>query len=496
MKKDIIINFVLTFSISIVLFIQNKYFIRYMGIEILGMMKLFSQLLQYLNIVELGLGGATTFALYKPLAEKNQEQVSIIISTIKSIYNKISIVLLGLGILITPFLPFFIKMENFSKYIYIYWNLYVINTVSTYLYIKYIILFTANQEFIYVRIVQSISKIFYQILQIFFIIKYHSFILFILLLLLDNLTQYIFFKYHYKKKYFYIYVTKKRYGRLKEDIKNIFWHKIGALVVYNTDLILISSLISLEKVGIYVNYQLVIQMISTIISTITNVMSPKIGKFVSINSEEAIYILFKQLNILFMGIAIFFSVVTYITINSFISLWVGEDLILGNSTIFLLCINIFIGIFRRILDIFKDSYGFFNDIQSPILESIINLLFSIILGIKYGLDGIIVGTIISNIVIVLMYKPILMFKRYFKKGRKEYIKVYGNYFSTIIISILCLKIVIRSFIRKDINNWLEWITYATTISVITGIVLLIVYLLNKDFRNILKQYILKVIGLE
>lgn len=491
MKKEIIYNFIFTFWVSIMSFIQNRYFVQYIGIETLGIMKLFTQLLQYLNIVELGLGSASAFALYKPLAEKNEEQVSVIISTIKSIYNKISLLLFGLGILVTPLLPYFIKMENFTKDIYYYWIFYVINTVSTYLYIKYVILFTANQEFIYVRFIQSISKIFYQILQIIFIIKYHSFLLFILLLFLDNLTQYIFFKFHYKKKYSYIYKTKERYKGLNRDIKNLFWHKIGGLVVFNTDLILISKLVSIEIVGIYASYQLIVQMISTIIGIIINVVRPKIGKYISINSKENIYFLFGKINTIFMLISIFFSYVTYKVINSFVSLWLGNGLELRRLTVILICINTLIKVFRTIVDVFKDSYGFFDDIQSPILESLINLIFSIVLGIKYGLNGIIIGTIMSNVTVILIYRPILVFKRCFDKDIKEYTKVYGNYLILLVISLFCLNTVTKPFIRENINSWLDWIVYATTISVITGIVLFIVFLLNKEFRNVIKVYILK-----
>lgn len=491
MKKEILYNFILTFLTSIIIFIQNKYFFKYIGVETLGIMKLFTQLLQYLNIVELGLGSASAFALYKPLAEKNEEQVSVIISTIKSIYNKISLLLLGLGILTTPLLPYFMKIENFTQDIYFYWIFYVINTVSTYLYIKYVILFTANQEFIYVRFIQSISKIFYQILQIIFIIKYHSFLLFILLLFLDNLTQYIFFKIHYNKEYSYIYNTKEKYYGLTKDIKSLFWHKIGSLVVFNTDLILISKLVSIEIVGIYASYQLIVQMIITVIGIITNVIKPKIGKYVSMNSKDSIYYLFKNINIIFMGIAIFFSYITYEVINSFVILWLERGLELSTITVILICVNILIKIFRTIADVFKESCGFFDDIQAPILESIINLVFSIILGINYGLNGIIIGTIISNVTVILIYKPILIFKRCFDKDIKEYINVYGNYLILLVISVFCLNTATKPFIREEINSWLDWIIYATTISVITGVVLFIVFLLNKDFRNVIKIYVLK-----
>lgn len=482
MKKEIILNFIFTILTSIIMFLQNKYFIKYMGIETLGIMKLFSQLLQYLNIVEMGLGSASAFALYKPLAEKNYRQVSIILSTIKNTYNKIAILLFCLGILATPTLPFFMKIKSFDKIIYFYWILYLLNTVSTYLFIKYVILFTANQEFIYVRFIQSISKIIHQILQIFLIIKYHSFILFIILLIMDNLTQYILFKRYFKKNYSFIFSTKEKYTGLNKDIKNLFWHKIASLIVFNTDLILISKFTDLTIVGIYASYQVVIQMIKTIISIAINVFRPKVGKYIAVNSKEEIYKLFKSINIVFLLIGILFSFCSYILINSFVSLWIGKEYILPNFTVLLICINIFVDCFRGILDTFKDGSGFFDDIQCPIYESLINLIFSIILGIRLGLDGIILGTIISNITIILIYKPILVFKRCFDRNIKDYIKLYGNYLILIIISILSCNFILKFISLKIVNSWFDWIINGMIIGSITFIITFVIFLSNKDFR--------------
>lgn len=491
MKKEVFFNLILTILVSLMGFIQNKYFIKYLGVEVLGIMKLFNQLFQYLNIVEMGIGAASAYALYKPLAEKNTEEISKIVSTIKSIYNKIAIILFGLGLICTPLLPFFMKINNFDKNIYLYWILFLLNTISTYLYIKYIILFTANQEFIKVKIIQSSSKIFYQILQIIFFIKLSSFYLYILLLLLDNLTQYIFFKAYYKKRYSYIYNTKERYYGIKSDIKNLFWHKIGGLVVFNTDLILISKLVSIEIVGIYASYLMVFQILKTMMNILYSVINPKIGKYIAQHNKEEIYVSFKNLNILFIFLGMILIFPTLLLINSFVNLWIGKEYILGKRTIILLCINYYIDLVRWILEAYKSGAGFFDDIQSPILESVINLVFSIILGIKYGLNGIIMGTVISNVTVILIYKPILVFKRCFDKDIKEYIKVYGNYLILLLISLFCLNIATKPFIRENINSWLDWIIYVTTISAITVIVLFIVFLLNKEFRNIIKVYVLK-----
>ena len=486
MKKEIILNFIFTIIINLLGFIQNRYFVEYMGIETLGMMKLFSQLLAYLNIIEMGVGSASAFALYKPLAEKNYFQVSIVINTVENIYNKIGILLFGLGILCIPAIPFFIEISNFSSIVYFYWVLYVLNTVSSYLFIKYIILFTANQEFLYVRIVQGTSVICFKILQILCIIKFHSFFIYILLLILDNLTQWIFFRKHYKKKYSYLIKTKEKYEGIKNDIKNLFWHKIGGLVVFNTDLIFISKFTDLKIVGIYASYQMICQVLSTIINTLLNVISPKIGKYIAEHTKQEVYIYFKKYNILFCFISIIFTYNTFILMDSFISLWLGNDFILSKFTLKLICFNLFVNLFRWILEKFKEGAGFFDDIKSPILESIINLVISIVLGLKLGLNGIIIGTIISNIIVILIYKPILVFERCFNKDWKEYIKIYGNYLILISFSLFSCNYTLNHINLSNITSWFEWIKQGILVGSITFMLTFIIFLSNKDFRENLK----------
>ena len=487
MKKEVLLNFILTILANAILFIQNRYFIQYMGLEKLGIMKIFTQLLAYLNIIEMGLGSASAFALYKPLAEKDYKNTSIVVNTIEDIYNKIAILLIILGILCIPIIPFFIKVSNFSNEIYFYWILYVLNTVSTYLFVKYVILFIANQEFLYVRIVQSISKILFQLLQIFCIIKCQSFFIYIILLIIDNLTQWIFFKFHYKKKYSFIVKTKERFTGIKNDIKNLFWHKIGGLVVFNTDLILISKFTSLEIVGIYASYQMITQILNIIISILTNVLSPKIGNFIAKYTKVEIYDNFKKINIFYCFISTTFTYCMYILIDSFVTLWLGKTMLLNKFTIGLVCFNLWVNLFRGILESFKSGAGFFDDIKAPILESIINLIVSIGLGLKIGLDGVIIGTITSNIIVILIYKPILVFERCFDKGWKEYAKVYGNYLILIFLSLGSLNFITKPFIQENISSWLAWIIYAIKISSISLVVITLIFLLNKDFRNLIKK---------
>lgn len=488
MKKEIFLNFIFTFFTSVLAFVQNKYFIQYMGIEILGMMKLFTQILAYLSIVELGIGGASTFALYKPLAEKNYKKISIIINTMENLYIKIAIIILGLGILITPFIYFFIKTSIFSKEIYFYWILYVLNTISTYFYIKYIILFTANQEILYVKKIQFISKFLFQILQIFFIIYFHSFFIYITLLILDNIFQWINFRYHFKKKYSFIKKTKEKYIDIKKNLQYLFWHQIGYLIVYNTDLILISKFTSLEIVGLYSSYQMILQALRTLVNILTGILSPRIGKFIVLHNKKEIYSYFKILNIFYCFIATIFTYCMFVLSNSFVNIWLVKIIPFNKVTLSLICFNLWVDLFRWNLDSFKAGSGFFNDIKSPIIESIINFTISVILGIKFGLDGIIIGTIISNIVVILIYKPILVFKICFKLDLKEYIKVYINYFILVSFSFFSLNFISNLFMSKEILFWKEWLIYGIKVFIISFLIITFIFLLNKDFRNIIKIF--------
>ncbi len=481
--KEIVLNLTITIGISITLFLVNRYFAFYLGVQNLGLMKLFTQLLAYLNLAEIGLASASTYALYKPLAEKNYKQISIVINTITSLYNKIFLFILIVGLLLNPIIPFFIKDKIIDKNIYLYWSLYVISTALSYSFVKYSVLFTADQKFGFVRLIQGGSKIFCQLLQILVIIKLQSFLIFILLLILDNIIQYIFYKIHYKKYYSYIFKTEIKDKSITKNLKNLFWHKIAELIVFNTDLILISKFISLEIVGIYASYQMIIQMIMTIINIVLNVLRPKIGKFIAENNKEKIFNYWRHLNILSLFSSILFSSCTYKLINDFIILWLGEKFILSKLTVFLILMNLFIQNFRGITDIFKDGSGFFDDIQLPISEALINFILSIILVQYIGLNGIVIGTIASNILIICIARPIMVFKRCFDRNTKDYIKIYGNYLILVIVSLLSYNFILKFISLKNVNSWFDWIVNGVIVGSITFIITFIIFLNNKDFRN-------------
>lgn len=488
MKIELLLNLIVTLVTSVLTFVVNKYFANYMGIRDLGLMKLFTQMIAYLSIVELGLGTASAYALYKPLMDRDLPKINIIFSTISSLYSKISIIILIVGIVINPVIPFFIKDINLNQNVYIYWSLYVINTSLGYIFVKYNILYIANQKFKYTRLVQGFSKIFTQIIQILILLKFQSFLLFILALILENIIQFLLYKIYYKKNYSYITLVKEREKNIYKDLMNLFWHKLSGLIVFNTDYILISKFISLNMVGIYSSYLMIVNMIITLISIATNVITPKIGKLVASNSQEKIYLIWKNLNIFFVLVGLILTYTTYKTIDSFIELWLGKEFVLSRMTVVLIMINLFIQSTRIIIEIFKNAYGFFSDIYLPLIESLVNLILSLILVKCIGIDGVIIGTLVSNILIIVLAKPILVFEKCFNKTYDKYIKILIQYLLLVFIVFLINELIFSKFIiLGNAIDWYEWFTTVIKVAMICTFVSLIVFSFNREFRKSLRR---------
>ena len=93
----------------IVQFIARSFFIRILGVEYNGVNGLFSNILQVLNLAELGFAGAVAYALYKPLKEHDEETVAALMRYFVRVYRIIAIIVAVVGAACIPFLQYLIS---------------------------------------------------------------------------------------------------------------------------------------------------------------------------------------------------------------------------------------------------------------------------------------------------------------------------------------------------------------------------------------------------
>lgn len=130
-------------------FISRTVFINYLGADILGLNTTANNLLQFLNLAELGIGAAVSFSLYKPLADGDERSVSEIISIQGWLYKRIGMIVGAGAIVLMAFFPiFFKKMELPLWYAYASFGVLLYTSLLTYFFnYKQVILSASQQEY-------------------------------------------------------------------------------------------------------------------------------------------------------------------------------------------------------------------------------------------------------------------------------------------------------------------------------------------------------------
>ena len=93
--------FLINFALQ---FYSRKVFLNYLGTEILGLNTTATNLLQFLNLAELGISSAVGFTLFKPIHDQNYQTINELVTLQKHLYRRIAyIVIIGAGVLMAWF---------------------------------------------------------------------------------------------------------------------------------------------------------------------------------------------------------------------------------------------------------------------------------------------------------------------------------------------------------------------------------------------------------
>ena len=498
-------NSVKNASISLIYFLIGNVFsflmrtvlIRYIGIEYAGLNSLLTNIIGMLNIAELGLGTAVGYSLYKPLAEKNYKIINEILCLYKYLYRIIALIVALIGIGVTIFINIFVNTNISIIEVRIDFVLYLIATILSYLLTFLNVLPSADQKNYMIVSIQNNGKIIKNIIQLIFIVMTKNFYIWVIIEVIGNAIIYLYTNIKIKKEYtWYEKSNNQTFNELinqNKDIvkrtKDLVFHKIGGMLVYQTDNILISYFGNLTDVGIYSNYMLIYSLLTGCVEQAFMGVSASIGNLIIKKEKSYVYNIWKEMYIIMIFAATLFTFLFYKLVNPFISVFFGEEFILQNIIVFAIAVNIMFRIIKNPIDKFKEAYGIFWDIYSPIVESILNLLFSILFAIKFGILGVVIGTIISNIVITIVWKPYVIFKHVFNQKFIKFCIITLKYIIIGLISILISNSIINIINFNIKNNIINLIELFAIYGIISTVIILTIFLFDKNFRNTLSRYI-------
>lgn len=484
---------VLTIIVGLV---AQAVFIKILGSEYLGLNGLFSNVISMLGIVELGMGSAIIYNMYKPIAENNHEKIKSLMQFYKKSYRIITLIISIIGIMIIPFIKYIVDIESVTVGINVYlvYILFLLETICSYiLSYKRSMLYADQKEYI-TNIIHMGYTILVNTMQLTFLYFTHDYYLYLIIKVMMRLVENIVISSYVNRRYSYLLdnnVTKldsKTEKDIFQKIRALFFHKIGTFIVSGTDNIIISKYLGLVTVGLYSNYYMIINAVQTVINHIIQATRASVGNLLVTESKTKQFDIFNKIRFVNFWISCFSSICIFVIMDSFITIWIGYKFVLPTKVLLVLVINFFIVSSRSTYGAFKEAAGiFYEDRFVPIIESLLNIVLSIIFVKKFGLMGVFMGTIGSGLVLWCYSYPKYVYNKLFGRKISDYMKETIYYF-IIFILIAGFTYSLAILISFD-NVYLQFISNVLIALIVPNVIMLLLFSKDENFKyfiNMLK----------
>ena len=505
-KKKSILNVGVSIAFKIILLIANilvrRFLIRYIGNEINGLNSLFISILDFLSVAELGVGSAITFCMYKPIVEGDGDKISALYGLFKKLYLIIGAVIVAGGCIVMPFLKFLAKdYQTVDVNLYFTFFLMLISVVLTYAFSAKTSLINAYKNNFITTTISSSGTLLQCGMQILVLIFTRSFVFFLVCRIAAVLAQWCVTEIVTRKKYNDILKNKQQIDvetrqEVTKNVKAMFMHKIGTVLVNTVDSLIISAFIGIVLLGKYSNYTTIMTaMQGTIVLFFTPLTSIIGHLYVEENKERVrqYYNFFYAFNFI-IGCVFFLGY--YGIIDNLVTICFGADLELSKSISFIVTLNYFIQFMRQSTLLFRDATGtFYYDRWKPIIEGVLNLTLSIgcvllfkhLWGEEIAIVGVIVATIVTNLFVCHIVEPHVLYKHALCAPAKNY--YIKNY---VCIFVFAAALVALNFSMVSIENeWLELLANGGIAVAIAVLPCLVMAFTDKDFRHFAGGFIKK-----
>lgn len=434
-KRNIFFGFFNKMVMLMFPFIIQSVVIQVLGVGYLGIKGLFTSILQVMNLAELGFGTAMVYAMYKPIAQDDRENVCALLNYYKIIYRWIGGVVLVVGMAIMPFLSHFIKDECPADInLYLVYFMYLINTVLSYwLYAYKSALLNAFQRVDVLSIISTITQTAMYIAQIVLLIFLKNYYVYLGVAILATISNNFLTSWNVDR----LYPQYKCVGNISLQQKRDIKKKVSGLMLYKLcsttrnafDSIFLSMFLGLTLTAMYNNYFMILTGLITLMSIVTSAIVAGVGNSIELDSVEKNYKDMEKLNFLYMLLSGWCTICLVCLYQPFMEIWMGKEMVFPFPVAILFSVYFYILKMGDIRAVYSDAAGlWWENRYRTLAEAIVNIILNYVLVKLMGVYGIILATIISLFSLGFIASALVLFKNYFKFGIGRFFGVHFVYF--------------------------------------------------------------------
>lgn len=495
-KKKLLYNTITSLTYQIITlvcgFILPRYYLTYYGSSVNGLVFSITQFMGFISLAECGVGAVVQSSLYKPLAEKDELQISRIVVSSERFFRKITIILCIYTAVLMVGYPF-ITLGSFD-YLYTLGLIFIISTssfVQYYFSMSYRILLNADQ-FAFIQLgLQAVTILLNTVFCVVLmragagihVVKLTTSLIF--LIQPAALTLYVKRHYHLDKK-----IELK--GEPIEQKWNGLAQHIAAVVLGNTDTVILTLFSTLENVSIYTIYNLVVNGVKQILISLTSGMQSMLGNMYARRETETLNKTFSWMEWLLHFAVIFTFTCTAVLILPFVKVYTADvtdaDYIVP-AFAFLISAAHALYCLRLPYNMMVLAAGHYKQTQwSAIIEAGINVVVSVVLVKVFGLVGVAIGTLAA-----MLYRTTYL-AWYLSKN--ILLRNFRHYLKHMAVDIICvtLSVILTGCLypASVLTTYIDWIIMAIKVAFVTLALLLIFNTLF--YFDYLKEVFRKIFG--
>ena len=418
--------------INIILpFIARTVILYIMGTQYLGLSSLFSSILSFLSLTELGVGAAMVHSMYKPIAENDDETIKALLNLYKRLYRIIGTIILVLGLSLLPFLKILVPEALPPEInLYLLYGIYLFNSVLSYWLFAYknALLQAYQRDDINSKTASVITPVSYAVMLgcLFLTRNYYAYVIWLpVFTVITNILRLILVNRNFPGL--------EPKGEVSAELKKSIFKKTTALigtklnsvVLHASDNIIMSAYLGLTTVAMYGNYFFIMNSIAGFLTIIVTSMKAGLGNSIAADDADKNYTDFLKFSFMYAWLAGWCSVCLVCLYQPFMKIWAGEALMFPGAIMLLFVVYFYINQLRMITISYRDAAGiWWEDRFRPYVCMIVNVVLNISLVQVIGISGIILSTVFS-LCVSIPWENYTIFKYVFHRSSKAY---YGKMF--------------------------------------------------------------------
>lgn len=449
-------------------FVLPKFIIPHFGSSVNGLIGSITQFLTIITLCECGVGAVVQSALYRPLAEENDEAISKIVISSNRFFNKIVRLLIGYVVVLCIVYPIIVR-EQFS----VVYTASLIGILALsyfaqhFLYLTYRLLLNADQASFIQLGAHSVALIVNTILTVVLVmldapvhvVKLGSVIAF----LIQPFAVSSYVKKHYKLN-LKLQLTEEP---LKQKWNGLAQH-IASVVQGNAPTVVLTLLSTLESISIYSVYYLVAHGIRQIIVSLNTGVKAMLGNMLAKNEMATLERTFTTVEFVFHTVVTLLFGITGILIIPFVRIY----------TVNFTDAEYIRPVFSALMVVGQAAYclripyemmilaaGHYKQTQtSSIIEAGLNIVTAVVLVLTLGMEGVAISSIVA-----MGYRTVYLVFYMQKNILNRPVKYFMKH---LFVDVICVAAMLLAtgWIKINPANYIEWALSAVVVALICGCV--------------------------